>query len=459
MKRYYYILSALLFIPGLSLFWQCNRTSTLTSGPVKIDPPFESFTVPGENMKVDPSQANELKTKEGTCVHIPGNAFVFGDGQPVSDSVEISIEEYRTAAEILASGIPMKCDSAGQTYNFESAGMFEISGNSGGREVFLAEGKSIDVDFVSIASGGYDFYFFDDETGQWQNTNAAVAETKDDIVKDKEEAEMSDTVSRKDEKIVKPNRIDEKKSIIDFDITLKNFPELNVYSGIVWQYSGNSKFKDPDSNKWIFKTKWKTYELLATEDETEYILKLTSKDRSFVTSVVPVLNDKDYAEAMVTFRKNLETMNEQMADAKKEVDRQAAEYAVVRSFSINKMGLYNWDRMYKEPNALLLEASFTFDTYTMNDFNDISVFFITDEGRTVVKYPPDYWKKFAFNPEVENKFIAVLPEDKVAYFSAKDFQNLDIDNIRRSGTCNFQLKVSERTISSVTSLDELLNSI
>jgi len=54
--------------------------------------------------------------------------------------------------------------------NFQSAGMFEINASVQGKEVFLADGKDISLDFALTDSAEkYSFYKFDDEKGNWTN--------------------------------------------------------------------------------------------------------------------------------------------------------------------------------------------------------------------------------------------------------------------------------------------------
>ena len=82
----------------------------------------------------------------------------------ITDSVEIRVEMYTTASEIIASGIPMTYKEAGENYNFESAGMFNISGTSNGQEIFIQEGKSISANYESDVYGEFDFYHFEELT-------------------------------------------------------------------------------------------------------------------------------------------------------------------------------------------------------------------------------------------------------------------------------------------------------
>ncbi|MCU0433737.1 MAG: hypothetical protein MUC87_09820 [Bacteroidia bacterium] len=104
----------------------------------------------------------------GTDIRIPANAFVDKNGRPVSGEVTISYREFRDAADIIVSGIPMKYDSAGQTADFESAGMFELVASAAGNEVDVAPGKNIAMQFaVTQPESSYNFYRLDEEKG-WE---------------------------------------------------------------------------------------------------------------------------------------------------------------------------------------------------------------------------------------------------------------------------------------------------
>ncbi|NVO03373.1 MAG: hypothetical protein HXX09_11800 [Bacteroidetes bacterium] len=462
MKKLINFLMIILAIIVISVFYKCNNSTKNVVAHVEFKSPFKDVSVNPDSTVIDPQKKAEIKTKKGSKFSIPENAFVFDDGSIVKEPVNVKIREFNNSAEILISGIPMKCDSAGQEFNFESAGMFEINGNCNGKEVFLATGKSIDVNLVSTDNGNYDFYLLNEESGKWEKKiNAASLPKKQNLATDSIAKVDNAKIDKKDMplKLVEPKKIDKSKSILDFDVNLKNFPEINVYNGVVWQYSDNKKYLDPDKNKAIFSTTWENFELKPLDDSTEYLLTLSSQNKSFTTSVVPVLNEKNFKKALKIFKKNMAEYNQQMAQLQEEVNRQTKENFVLRTFAINEMGIYNWDRLYKEPQVLAVNADFKFDKLALNNFNDITIFFITDNGRTVVTLPKSTWGRFAFNPEKENKILAVLPANKIAYFSSSDFKSLNTDNLKNTGSYTFVLKVAEKKIVSSENLNDILLSI
>ena len=105
---------------------------------------------------------------------------------------------------------------------------------------------------------------------------------------------------------------------------------------------------------------------------------------------------------------------------------------ILRQFSVSEFGIYSWAKPVQDnKNCIQLAADFDFGQAV--DYNNITVFLITElNGRAVVKYQKGSWDKFTFDPTVPNQLLAVLPQNKIAVFTQKDFKNLNIDNIKTS---------------------------
>lgn len=133
-----------------------------------IKPPVAGLDVAPNVYTADAKSGGLLEYPSGTKIIIPQNAFVDKAGNPVSGNVTISYREFRDPVDIMLSGIPMKYDSAGQSEDFESAGMFEMNASVNGEEVFLAPGKKVDMDFAVVDTAStYNFYRLDEQKG-WQ---------------------------------------------------------------------------------------------------------------------------------------------------------------------------------------------------------------------------------------------------------------------------------------------------
>jgi hypothetical protein len=100
-------------------------------------------------------------------VHIPANNIVHQSGEDVKGPVEIRYREYRDAAQIAFSSIPMTYRDNNTSYNFNSAGMFELRAFQEGEELKLDPEKPIVVDY-NVTEQLEDCYFFQLEDQEWK---------------------------------------------------------------------------------------------------------------------------------------------------------------------------------------------------------------------------------------------------------------------------------------------------
>jgi hypothetical protein len=138
-----------------------------------------------------------------------------------------------------------------------------------------------------------------------------------------------------------------------------------------------------------------------------------------------------------------------------EKDRLKKEIKLLRRFEIAKFGIYNWDKMIKQPNAIALEADFKFDT--VSDYNNITVFMITEvNGNAVIKFYKDAWKNFSIDPTVNNKLIAILPDDRIALLTADDFKKINWEEVKKNKKYTFQMRSVKGKVGSLEMLEGYL---
>lgn len=159
-----------------------------------VKPPVAGLDIAPNVYTADAKNGGLLEYPSGTKIIIPQNAFVDKAGNPVSGNVTISYREFRDPVDIMLSGIPMKYDSAGQSEDFESAGMFEMNASVNGEEVFLAPGKKVDMDFAVVDTAStYNFYRLDEQKG-WQYLQpTGKTEVKSDAAVSTATAQQSST--------------------------------------------------------------------------------------------------------------------------------------------------------------------------------------------------------------------------------------------------------------------------
>lgn len=452
---------------------------------------FENFDVNYADNQIDATEGKTLSFDNGSEVIIPANAFVDRNGNVIEGKVDLQYREFHSIADVIASGIPMQYDSAGTVYHFESAGMFEIRASQSGEPVFVADGKEIEVNMASYREGNYNFYYLDEgneeislyapfispalaqsrpDGGRWallaQGQQAQANQEKEEEIAGLEE-ELAEILP---EKPIQPKSINEVEAPFEFDVDLNEFPELKSFEGIFWTYAGDPENTpaDPNQNDWIFQENWTDVKLKYHDrDKVQYKLILSNNRRTFESIVSPVLGGMSYEAAKKVFKdkmKEYKKVQKQEADRIAKIERRKEFYTqqanFKRSFRIQKMGIYNWDIVIKQPDAIMVNASFTIDrqkpqTAQMAVYlvqaDKVITYDIKDESIRV--------DRFYFSKDARNKIIAVLPGDKVATLSADEFALLTSNNVETGQNLNFDLKMVSQKVSSVKELDQLIQAL
>lgn len=431
-----------------------NPNAVAVSAKMCVKPPFgEKLNVAPQIFTVEPA-GRTIQLKNGGSIVIPANAFVDKNGQPVSSPVEVRYREFHTPGEIIASGIPMKAIGPdGQEGQMQTAGMFDIQAFTGKDPVFITPGKAITVNMQSHAAGKYDEWFFDTEAGNWQDIGDS------DVSLKKETAER-DSIWDVATAPVKPMLQDASKPKLNFDVNYNKFPELKAMTGMVLQYAGNDASQDPANNKWIFNQSWEDIHLTPAKTGGQYTLTLSKDDKTYTIPVAPTLSGEAYTQALRDYKT-------QMADYKKSISTsinrqlyQVQREGILRTLNIGKLGIYNYDVFWKQPENARVLADFDFGTEKVPaELADaISVYLICKNGDMVVGYDKHAWAKFAYNPsDKSNKLLAILPGQKVAVINSPEFSTLVPDLQKAAGKdYKFMMHVNPKPVNIPHDLDQVL---
>jgi hypothetical protein len=461
MKKITYVL-ALLVLVALQSCQNEKSEATTTSGEkltqvadadVKknsIAPPFDGIDVPFSKYTVDVEKGKTIQTETGTVIIIPKGAFKYADGNPVKGKVDISYREFHDAAAIIASGIPMT-NAEGDKY-METAGMFEINGEQNGQAVAIADDKEIEVKMGSFVAGeNFDFFYFDKKECNWQTKGTAKPEPN--IAK----LTKVKNLPKVPVQPAKPTKFDEDAFVFDLDINYESFPELRAYHGVVWQYDGQGK--NPKDNQWVFQENWTSVDVKAVQPEFgKYELTLKNAKKTFKTDVTPALKGMDFDKAVASFKKKNEEYQQLKAVRVEEENRLNGEADLLRTFAVSQFGVHNWD-IWKNPQRKRCLASFDFGQETDKYINKISIFLVTGENRSVVRYYPTDFDKFSFNPNESNFLIAVLPGNKIAYFKPEDFAKIDLTMLNEQKTFTFKMNIEAEAVASVRDLESIISKL
>jgi hypothetical protein len=445
---------------------------------------FKGFDVALEKHTLNTEEAHTLNFESGTQIRIPENTFVDGEGKPIKGAVSVDYREFHSIADVLTSGITMDYDSAGTTFGFETAGMFEMRAHQDGKEVFIEKGKDIKIDLASYQEGTYNFYYLEEtpqvatltspfmqkayaqrtaRNDKWKLLESSTLPT---INKDKQQA-----IDSLDKLIpgapTMPEMLKEDDLVLDFKLDLADFPALKEFEGVIWVYAGsNDKEEDPSQNEWIFSHNWSDIQLKNYDaSQLKYELVLNGGGKSFTTIIRPALKGKSlkkaerqFAEKMANYEKRSKEEASQIAAAKAEKQRLSKRANFRRSFRVQNLGIYNCDIISNfSKEALTAQLDLQIDNQSVNPDALIAVYLINNGG--VLEYRTEGTRalsNFSIDPIATNQLIALLPDDKVAIFGVKDFEKVNWDSARSTKSLQINLKSAAQTIKSTAALNELI---
>jgi hypothetical protein len=414
-----------------------NTTATTTgdnnsnSATLAVRPPLKGVDVAKTSHKINGAKGGKIELPSGTVITIEPNIFVDKDGKPITEDVDILYREMHDAADILASGIPIQRPNG---EFMETAGMFEIEGNYQGQEIFVAEGKNINVKMASFNEGDrFDFWKMNPKDCSWTDIDGkpeGVPTVAGVVNKLRQEAlaELAKSAPTMPIRPTNPNLV--KNPVFDLDANYTAFPELAAFKGIVWEYAGNNNKENPEKNDWVYDTEWDKAVVSRIPGNNEgYKLSLEANGKKFVSTVRPILSEKDYAKAIAEFDKKMDQykdIGDRFKARQEAVIRQAAVY---REIGVAGFGVYNWDCM-NAPGVQEQKVELLFSD--ANDSKDlgsmVQLYMISKNRKAVIqltinlnKESGKYMTFFKFNPKEENEILAVIGGERVVKFSQAEF--------------------------------------
>ncbi len=316
MKRKNLLLIAAIIIIIIVMIVKCNCKYE-SNEPVVIkkkverfvNPPLPTADVPFTNYTVDATKGDTLLYPSGSIVLFPPNSFVDKNGKLIEGNVQVKYREFSHPIDYFLSGIPMGYDSAGTHYNFESAGMCDIQAFKDGQPVFVNKNAKPEINIETENKDlAQNLYYLDTASKQWVNKGKSTILTvgkKEVTVKQPDVASIPEPV--------KPSRVIDDLPIIKVTIDPESFKELLVYDNLQFQLDKDEqRFKPEDSY-----IRWDDIKLQKGKNYGLYIIRFSKSyagyEKTVEYKVKPVLNDKDYAKAMLEYDK-------QMREYEKKID-------------------------------------------------------------------------------------------------------------------------------------------
>lgn len=477
------------FVVGLALSLQmCNEAQDKTkenTAKVQKKGNFANFDVDYKAHEFDVKEARTITHPTGTKIEIPANAFIDINGKPIAGKVKINYREFHNATDIIVAGITMQYDSAGKKHPFETAGMFDIRAEQEGKPVFLAKDKKIQVNLASYKEGAFNFYYLREAKPTEKVATVSLPFISQAIAQDirpgentwellstsnlpTENAERKQKLAEIDKKLpVQPSEplpYDEKTPVFDLDIDTKDFPELRAFEGIVWQYAGKLEddTQNPQKNEWIFDHQWSDIRL---EDagEMQYRLVLKSASKQFESQVRPALKGLAYEKAKAFFAEKKKQYEADLKARANEIEALRTEKTYssrmakfVRSFQIQNLGIYNWDRIYRDESAIEIALELnTPDDPSATKSSSAQVYLIMGDVAVNFYANGNKVNNITINTKRANKMVVVFSgSEKIGVYSTEDFKS--ITQAHKGKTVAIQLKTIQEPIKSTSALEDVL---
>lgn len=481
--KFIYIGLAAIVATSLLLLKKCNNKTVEKKLKVEkprayIDPPFLGIDIPREVAIIDPNNATDLMSPFGTKVEIPQFAFLDKNGKIVKEKVEFSIRYAMDPAATIVSGVPMETAEGSGKY-LESAGMMEITATTKkGDPVFVNPDAKINVTIKTAFPGeDYNIYSLDTVNRQWAEYGSnLLAEPETRLVESTTQApaykEPNYDALAQAEGLVNPIvPVEKNKKLYQFKFKtdFSQYPELNIYNGIQWEFAGNKDDEDPAKNPWVTSAIWNEMEIVKRKKNGIYKLKLVSGDRVFETTVKPVFDAEDMEYAEYVFNQTYDNYRT-FVDKKKEEARQwrlkqeqlAKERAqqqkvneftgkFSRQFEVQAFGWCNIDRIMKY-NGQEIMASFIDKNGKRLPVD--RVFLVIDSVNSVMTYYKGDLDKFTFARTGGNHMVVIDSLANAYAIGSNEFQR--VNNVAKK----HQFKVGEpATITSDKDIARLLKNV
>lgn len=475
----FYVLAAVtgvVLIGGGYLLLNDDEKNVAENTPAFIEPLFAGAGDADTGYTVDAAAGGMFFNSNGSIISVPHSAFLDSAGKPVSGTVELRYKEFHDPAKIFMAGIPMTYDSAGTPYNFESAGMIEITAWQNGKPLKVNPDSMIHVAIVSnTAEERFNTYYLDTAAKQWKYINDAKAVTYNPPVADTTDPTQ---VAVMTEAPVAPKVADKNKPSFAIAFDPAEFPELVAYKGVRFEVDETQT----PYNKEDKKIQWEDVVINRIKNKNNFKVTFTTgtKEATYITQ--PVVDQKDFAAAQRSWeqrnadyekaKQQREAREQKEAAAQEqamqELDRHRlwvndtlAEHArqmraaanlqantetlVLREFIISDFGIWNSDCPMSMPEGMEIFAKTSGVDGKPLELGKICLV----QKNVNALYQYYNLSQFRFDTLADNMLWAVTKDGKLAVCQTDDF-NAAVELMKKNNAqeASFQFQVSADKIKS-----------
>ncbi len=435
-----------------------------------IHPPLQGVNVDFADYKINSGHDTLIICASGTEIAIPKTAFLNKAGRAVEGDVRLRFREFRDPVDFFASGIPMTYDSAGMQYQFESAGMFEITAYRDTEQVFANPQAPIQVNFASgYAGNNYTIYYLDTLERKWNYIT-------EDIVKNGKGRQQDSTIAEptpepKQTSILIPVKANKKAYHFTVDFDKHEFPELAAFEKVQFEVEPGDKSFDPK----LAAKNWSDVKLERNPDGTHITVVFSDAYSSVTFRTRPVISASDFKKYEKERKKKIENEEKALKESQRKYDEKRGiltrintnevnndilntEETVKRVFLVNKFGIWNSDCPQSMPTGARVFARFKsgLDSAKIQPER----VYLVEKGRNALfSYYSAIFPKFTFNPGSTNIIWTVTGKDEIGIVNADDFvKTIKWMKEHKKDTADFHFHISSTmVIKNIVGLKKLFN--
>ncbi|MEZ4982490.1 MAG: hypothetical protein R2769_13090 [Saprospiraceae bacterium] len=483
-----------------------------------VNPPIEQLNKPLVSQKVVAEKGGVIKTESGSKYTIAPNALVSDKGEKVSGEVTIHYRELHDYVDFFLAGIPMNYDSAGITWQFESAGMVEITAEQNGQQLAIDPEKPIEVELISeipLYAGqtipNYNIYKLNPAERAWNYTdvdNIQVVSTSNEAVFNEDgtvsakflnqgpslamqkiESQRKAALNRLEQAFpkpvapVKPKRANGTDFVFDLDFNEEDikFGEgltteesktiFEQYKKSLWQVHPDENVSSADLNK-----RWDDASITALSN-IDFELTLINGDEKINIRVSPVLSGEkfqeamqDYNELMATYDQEMKARNQLMAadiaSINERFNRELAAVEMENNGTSNEN--VGWAKVVNKFAVSEFgiwncdrpyqhegsEVKADFVDTKQNLFDNHTAFLAEKNRNTVMRIYATEDAKVQFNEKSDNLLWIVTEDNQIAILRPEDFEKWEQNKSPESFT--FVLDVLNDPVATEETLRDIL---
>lgn len=396
---------------ALALIFASCRLFQGREAVMRVSPPFPGADVPFTEQLFSNDSDVVVRSPTGTRIHIPANSLEWADGSPVKGPLTLRYREFHDAWGILRAGIPMEV--AGTDGKLRSAGMIDIRIGQEGRQARLRKDAGIDIQLAAYRRAeGFDLYHLPDDSA-WTVVDTFATDVN---------SRKAEDLARLDDQTPDPGRFNPGSNSFRIDADTSMLPHMKALDGLLWKVDrkdANAAFRRARRIKWdrVDVTRLEGTGNRFRLDFKRTLLFMEGGGRTLEYSVTATPTKGGSGDGAALDRQ-LALYDTAYARWKRDYGRVVAEADLVNSFTINRLGIWNIDKLWNRDDITNREVRFDFESSKELKDKRIVVFAVYRSDNSVL--PCRIWesREIGIPKDGEVDFVAVISDSTFAYVPA-----------------------------------------